>query len=230
MTISQAEILKIALRSGACAIRVALPGRVVAVKANGRVDVAIEQKVARPVADEQYTYDEVPRLLDVPVLWQSTQAAAIVMKLQAGDPGLVLFADHALGSWLTAGALVQPAVPDVHGASGAVFSPGLWPGAEGPEPVSDGLRLEVREGVRLDMTGVLAQFTAGGSAAFLALKADVDALQARFDTHEAKFLTHGHATAALGAPSVPIGPLPAVTLVVATPPATINGTTVLKSE
>lgn len=133
---TMAEILQIALQSGSCAIRVALPGRVVKVKSSGRVDVQVELRTARPVVDGQYEYDKLPPLLDVPVLWQSTQAAAIVMKLAPGDPGLVVFADHALGAWLTAGALVSPALPDPHGASGAVFSPGLWPGDEGPDPVT----------------------------------------------------------------------------------------------
>lgn len=225
-----AEILQIALQSGSCAIRVALPGRVVRAKPSGRVDVRIELRTARPVVDGQYEYQALPELLDVPVLWQSTQAASIVMKLQAGDPGLVVFADHALGAWLTAGALVSPALPDAHGASGAVFSPGLWPGDEGPEVVSDGLRLEVREGVRLDMAGDLAQFTAGGSAAFLALKADVDGLQDRVQALEDNFLRHGHATAATGPVSPPVPVPPDIVPIEGTTPATIEGTTVLKSE
>jgi hypothetical protein len=218
--ITPVEVLKIAVQSGACALRVALPGRVVRVKASGRVDVEIQLRVGRPVQDEKMQFDNPPQLLDVPVIWPSTQAAAIVMKLQPGDPGQVLFNDHALGAWLTAGDLVSPAVNEVHGYSGATFTPGLWPGDEGYEPVADGLRIEVREGARLDMAGDLAQFTAGGSAAFLALKADVDSVKAQVDNVQLKLNAHTHG----GFAPALVPPESSLTS------STVNGTTVLKSE
>lgn len=221
--ITTAEILRIALLKGACDIRVSLPGRVVRVKSTGRVDVKIQLKVGRPVQDERLQFDEMPELMDVPVVWPSTQAAAIVMRLQVGDPGLIVFADHALGAWLTAGDVVSPAVHEVHGLSGPTFYPGLWPGDEGPEHLTDvDARLEVRDGVRLDMTEDLAQFTAGGAAAFLALKEDVDSVKAQVDSLKVSYNTHTHAVAALGTSATP---LPQNTAT-----SSVTGTTVLKSE
>lgn len=228
--ITTAEILRIALLKGACDIRVSLPGRVVRVKSTGRVDVQIQSRVARPVPDEKLEFYELPELMDVPVVWPSTQAAAIVMRLQVGDPGWLSFADHALGAWLTAGDVVSPAVHEVHGLSGALFTPGLWPGDEGPEHLTNvDARFEVRDGVRLDMIGDVAQFTAGGAAAKLALKSDVDALQTRVTSLENKFLGHSHATAATGAPSPP-QPITPGGLIAPTTPATIVGTIALESE
>jgi hypothetical protein len=221
--VTMAEILQIAMRRASTSIRVALPGRVTRVKSTGRVDVRVELRVARPIPDETYAYDDVPELVDVPVLWQSTQAAAIVMKLQPGDAGLVIFADHQLGAWLTAGQTVNPVVPDAHGYSGAVFSPGLWPTPEAPEIVPDGLRVEVRDGVRLDMAGDLASFTAGGSAAFLALKSDVDSVKGQLDTLQTTYNAHTH-----GAPSG--GGTTTTPSATAAGSSTVNGTTVLKSE
>ena len=222
--ITTAEILRIALLKGACDIRVSLPGRVVRVKSTGRVDVKIQLRIARPVPDEKLEFYELPELMDVPVVWPSTQAAAIVMRLQVGDPGLIVFADHPLGAWLTAGDVVSPAVHEVHGLSGPTFYPGLWPGDEGPDSLTNvDARFEVRDGVRLDMTGDLAQFTAGGAAGFLALFADVQSLKTQVDSLKTTYNSHVHSVStAPGTTAIPTQQSSAT--------STINGTTVLKSE
>jgi hypothetical protein len=165
--VTMAEILQIAMRRASTSIRVALPGRVTRVKDTGRVDVRVELRVARPIPDETYAYDDVPELVDVPVLWQSTQAAAIVMKLAPGDAGLVIFADHQLGAWLTAGQTVNPVVPDAHGYSGAVFSPGLWPTPEAPAPVT---------GADIVVTGGDIRLGSASASDPVALKSDLQTL------------------------------------------------------
>lgn len=109
-------------------IRVALAGRVTRVdEVNRSVTVKVEQIPLRLDADGNATVRREPpsEIPDVPVMMSATARAETTLRLAPGDPGLLIFADYALGSWLDAGAPVPPVDSTPHGFSGAVFVPGL---------------------------------------------------------------------------------------------------------
>jgi hypothetical protein len=169
------EVLDLLRKRVMMELRVALPARINRVKANtGRVD--LEVQLLLPRVNPELAPDRVPILMDVPVLYPSSTACAIRFALAVGDPGLIVFTDHALGSWLLAGDVVAPAVVAPHGFSGAVFLPGLWPG--GPAGVtipSEGVVVEVREGEALEVVGNEVRAGRGASDA-LATQDNLDAV------------------------------------------------------
>jgi len=170
------EVLDLLRRRVMLELRVALPARVNRVKAaTGRVDV--ELQLLLPRVDPEAEPDRAPVLMDVPVLYPSSTTCAVRFALAAGDPGLIVFADHALGAWLLAGDVVGPAAMAPHGFSGAVFLPGLWPSNESLEIPSEGVVVEVRDGEALEVAG--SEVRAGrGASASLARTSELDTLKA----------------------------------------------------
>lgn len=214
------EVLDLLRRRILMELRVALPARVNRVKAaTGRVDLEIQ--LLLPRVNPEAEPDRAPVLMDVPVLYPSSTACAIRFALAVGDPGLIVFADHALGSWLLAGDVVAPAVVAPHGFSGAVFLPGLWPGSEGVTIPSEGVIVEVRDGEALEVIGNEVRAGRGASES-LATKADLERVRDEFLAH-----VHGAAGSPTTGPvqdfTPPDLPVPIVAI-------TVNGTDVTKGK
>jgi hypothetical protein len=169
------DTLRLALEVFSSGLRVSLPGRVTRVDAaRGRVSVRPELRAPRPGPDDLVEYDELPELLDVPVLLTGTAAVEVSVALEAGDPGLVVFADFPLGEWLRSGSLAAAPL-DAHGTSGAVFVPGLFPSGEGPALPAEGARIGMRGGTSMTISN--AEIRLGGpSASAAGLHSDMQAL------------------------------------------------------
>jgi hypothetical protein len=206
------EILKAVRDITAAGLRVSLPGRVTAVKPElGRVSVRPELRVARPGRDQGVSYQAMPELLDVPVVWPGTAAVELTFEVRPGDPGIVHFADFPLGAWLDAGALVSPVLPDAHGPGGAFFVPGLFPQDERPALPEAPLRVRMglRGGARVEVADGEVRVLDGGSAVSLATKADVQDVRDALNGHEHTYgLASGVGvtitpTSTEGGPSVP---------------------------
>lgn len=146
------EILYLLQRNLASALRVALPGRVTSVADDGRVGIQIG--VTLPGPDDAAPDDQIPELLGVPVAWPSTTAGAVSLRLAVGDPGLVVFTDVDLGTWLDGVSGASPPSAELHGPSGAVFIPGLAPDAQRPATTTaaDAV-IEARSGEALEIEG-----------------------------------------------------------------------------
>lgn len=64
-------------------------------------------------------------LLDVPVLFPRVGARGITWLLEAGDDGLIVFCDRAIGRWLDEGSTVYPEDTRIKHLSDAIFIPGI---------------------------------------------------------------------------------------------------------
>lgn len=189
------EILKIQHDQVLYGLRVCLPARVTRVKAEaGTVDVEVGMLL--PQVNPEDPPREVRELLDVPVAFPSSPTVEVAWAIQAGDPGLILVADHHLGNWLEVGRPIAPAVRSPHDLSNSVFLPGAVHPTSSRLPIpAEGVVVGVRDGEAIEIVGDEVRGGRGASEA-LATKADLEALIATFNAHTHVAPPGGGATAA----------------------------------
>lgn len=77
--------------------------------------------------DDPDVDDAMPVLMNVPVLFPRAGGVLLTLPVQAGDTMLVLVCERDIGRWRATGQRDRPDVPALHGLSGAVAIPGLYP-------------------------------------------------------------------------------------------------------
>lgn len=116
--------VEFALRQWAKGLNVCLPGHVVAYDAGTRratVQAAVDMLTNDHVAIEA------PLIPDVPVVWPATLRHAVVGRLVAGDPVLLVFSQRGLTGFKQSHARAMPDLDRLFSLSDAVALPGFGP-------------------------------------------------------------------------------------------------------
>lgn len=126
-------------------VHTSLPGAVQSYNAITRT-ADIEIQVKRVLEDEngEHIYESIGILTNVPVWCYRSAKCYVHIPLEAGDTGLILFSETAIGQWR---AVLGEAYPDDigrHTLSGAVFLPGLSKDADViADTLTGGIRMAV---------------------------------------------------------------------------------------
>lgn len=105
---NESDVFRAHARNIASNLRVALPGVVVSFNADAQtveVDLAIQDRV---ILNGNAQYMQIPRLLDVPVVFPRAGGFTLTMPVQKGDECLVVFADMCINAWWANGAVESP--------------------------------------------------------------------------------------------------------------------------
>lgn len=125
------QVIRDAVEQRLVEVRVSLPGRVQSYdQGKQEVDVILQAKRPVPKAGGGFVYEDLPVLPQVPVQFPRGGGFAITWPLAAGDAGLVVFTDWSLERWRATGQVSAPGDLRVHGMSGCIFIPGVFPNAE----------------------------------------------------------------------------------------------------
>jgi hypothetical protein len=200
-------------------VRVALPAVVTA------YDAAKQVAECRPVVREPFvgedgatTFEELPTVPDVPVLWPGGGGFHVHFPLDAGDHVLLVFSDVATGVWRASGEPSEPGDLRRHHLSSCFAVPGVRHDAQAlsDAPASGEAAIVAPGGgtVRVSKSGASGEFVALAALVQSAL----DSLQAAFDAHTHVVATTGTAAAQSGtaapvaSPVGPLGPVASSTL------------------
>lgn len=118
--VSQTELLESHAEAIGADIRVAIPGRII--KYNGDGTAQVEVLINQITQDDKPV--EIPVLSDVPVQMWAYGGFSITAEPQAGDEGLVHFADRCIDGWWQSGSKTVPMDSRMHDLSDAFFSLG----------------------------------------------------------------------------------------------------------
>lgn len=127
--ISLAEVVRLGVESRLDDVFVARPAKVTA------YDVVTNTVVAKPMvkrslyslSDRERSYEDLPEIPFVPVLWPRAGSMVLTLPLAVGDPVLLLFCDVSLAEWRESGELSEPADARRHSIGWPVALPGLFP-------------------------------------------------------------------------------------------------------
>lgn len=151
-------------------VRVALPGRIVSYDAASQL-ADVKPQIHRRFPDGHT--EELPILVDVPILWPRSGGASITLPVLAGDPVLLLFSDRSIEDWLSKGEEGPPEDPRKHHLTDALGIMGVMPVSETGD--GNGTDLLVKYGdstitiradgnVELDAAGNELHATAAGNS------------------------------------------------------------------
>lgn len=108
-------------------LRVSIPGIIEEfnpVTQTATIKVAIREHVRQPNLD--YTWTEIPLLLDVPVVFPRGGGYVMTFPIQKGDECLVVFSDMCIDAWFASGGVQNQIEKRRHDLSDAIAIPGLW--------------------------------------------------------------------------------------------------------
>lgn len=177
-------------------MNVAIPGRVT------EYDPTEQRATVQPLIDLGFRTEKDdrdcearPPVTEVPILFQGAGGMRITFPVQPGDLVLLIFSHASLDLWLANdGRQVDPGDDRTHHASDAIAIPGIAtfksaPGANGSAMVLEGSDIRLGSANANDP---------------VALKSDVDAIQAALDGHEHTYVPGtGTPTTTTSNPSVP---------------------------
>lgn len=127
--ISLAEVVRLGVDSRVDDIFIARPAKVTA------YDVVTNTVVAKPMVKRALyslssgdrSYEDLPEIPFVPVIWPRAGSMAVTLPLEVGDPVLLLFCDVSLAEWRESGELSEPADARRHSIGWPVAIPGFFP-------------------------------------------------------------------------------------------------------
>ncbi len=135
---SLAKVIGDAIQARLAALRVGLPAKVVS------YDAAAQRVSVKPLIQDRYvdlatgaeTSEDLPVIVDVPVLFPQGGGYRITFPLAVGDVGWLQFADRSLDVWLNRGGVVDPGDSRTHDPTPARRSRSTdrrsaWAGATG---------------------------------------------------------------------------------------------------
>lgn len=189
-----ADLLRAAIDRRQRQLHTALPGVVDSYDATTQtasVSLSVQLETA-----EGGTFERVPSLADVPVVWPGGAVGFFHGDLSAGDPVMCIFSEADFGGWLATGSVLPPDFQRRHGLNG-VAVPGL---RREPLPVTGG---------HVTIGGSELRLGSDTAANFVALANLVDAhlttIQAAYDAH-----VHPTGVGPSGTTAAPIGALASV--------------------
>ena len=113
------EFLNQRLEDMSSQIRVAMPGIVNSVDLQAQtvtVQLALQGKVS---GQNTSNWQDMPLLLDVPIVWPRAGGFALTLPVKAGDECLVVFGDRCIDSWWQSGGVQKPMDERTHDLSDA---------------------------------------------------------------------------------------------------------------
>lgn len=149
------DVIRLAMRSVALDLRVAMPCAISKVRGNQLVDV-------QPLLQAKYlakatatTLKPIPNVL---VSMPQGAGYSIKLPLAVGDTGFCLFCDRSLDAWAaSSGGVVDPGDGRLHDMMDAIFVPGLVPmGGQTTDTTSDLVLTNGAAEVRLEKSGRLS--------------------------------------------------------------------------
>lgn len=207
-----AEVMRAALDARLGDVHTAIPGKVTRYDASKcLVDAAPLIRAPQVGEDGETTYEPLPVVPNVPILFPGSGAVRLTWPVQVGDTVLLVFSEASLERWLQFGGEVDPEDPRRFALSDAFAIPGLVPFASA--------RAASTAAVVVDTDGKelrLGTDTAGEALALASKVAtELGKLRSAYDAHT-------HTIPALTSPNaVPVVPGPVVT----TPGVTLAGPT-----
>lgn len=118
--------MKYAVKEGACALRVALPGRVISF--NPEKQTAFIKPLIPEIRhndDDTYTTYELPTLYEVPVYFPGSFQDAMTWPLLEDSEGWLVFCDRSIDKWMQTGDIAEELDLRRHDISDAAFFPGV---------------------------------------------------------------------------------------------------------
>lgn len=217
---------------------VARPGKVTAYDpiTNTAVVKPMVKRALYSVDDDERSYEELPEIPFVPVIFPRAGAYAMTLPVGVGDTVLLVFCDVSLAEWRASGAVSEPVDARRHSIGWPVAIPGFFPDSSPMSPAvldlaarvagvvlgeHGGLgRIEITPttiklgAAALDFVALATPTQAGLAACMAAANAAVASAAAII----ASFNSHTHVCAAIGAPSAtPATPAAAAPAAGATP-------------
>lgn len=154
------EIIRIAIAGAMMKLRVHLPGKIVAIKGNQKVDV-------QPLLQTRYNTGQIvtlPVLQNVMVGMPMGQNYSIKLPIAVGDTGNILFCDRSLDIWSNSdGGITDPQDSRIHDMSDPVFIPGLVPFTQQTQDNTDDLVITNGEAQIKVQKGGTFEFTNGSN-------------------------------------------------------------------
>jgi hypothetical protein len=125
-----ADVLREVFESALSDLHTACPGKVIAYDAATQTATVEPQiKKALPLRAGGTVLETLPRIQSVPVLHFRSGTAYVHIPIAAGDFVLLVFCERDINEWRRLGTVVDPGDQRMHGLSGAVAIPGLFPSA-----------------------------------------------------------------------------------------------------
>ena len=201
------ELLRLVVAQGAANLHVSMPGRIETYdNATQKATVTPLLQTRTVALDGEEILDTLPKLQDVPVVFQRAGDFFMSFPLKKGDHVLLVFQDRSIDQWATtAGGVTDPVDFRTHDLSDAVAIPGLYPFEKAlSDALDDRLALGVDEGMQLRFESEEAEFFRDG---FNKLSVAIaEKLEALYTNVKAAFDSHNHATGV--GPSGPPMPQP----------------------
>lgn len=216
-----AEVISSAINYRLQDLHTAIPARVEAYHADTQtVDVQPVIKSVLVDPNGNSLVQEYPKIPSVPVAFPRAGGYFLSLPIAVGDTVLVIFCEHSIDVWRARGIDTTPGVTSLHGLSGAVAIPGVFPtNAPLSDAATNALVLGKDGGPQIKIDGTTIK--AGASASdFVAMSnkvlSEINALKLIFNTHVHPGVTTGGGS----------------TLVTATTmdPSTDVASTILKAE
>lgn len=131
------ELIRLGIEAHMAEVHVAMPAVVRAYdRAAGTVSVSLPVNAMVPDGSGNYVSDPYPALDDVPIEWPRCGKFSITFPLEAGDTGMLVCCERAIGAWRTTGKPGDCGDVGMHTLDGAVFRPGLSPDGTPPSTAS----------------------------------------------------------------------------------------------
>lgn len=128
--ITLAELIHMVIDSRLIDVHVSLPAKVESYDASTQT-VSVTPMINRMVPDgdtpPNYVSEKLPKLADVPVAQPRGGGFFAAFPLQAGDYGMLVFAERNMGTYRSTGNQSDPGDLTMHGLSGAYFVPAVAP-------------------------------------------------------------------------------------------------------
>lgn len=127
--VSLAETIQTGIEASISELNVARPGKVTAYDpiTNTAVVKPMVKNAIYSVEDDERSYEELPEIPFVPVIWPRAGSYVVTMPLSVGDTVLLVFCDASMAEWLETGTLGEPRDARRHSIGWPVAFPGLCP-------------------------------------------------------------------------------------------------------
>lgn len=119
------ESLRAMMEGAMTSVQTAMPGIVVTVHGNNTLDVQPAIKGSIRAQDNTASFNALPLLLNVPVMWQGGGGFTATFPIKPGDECLIVFGSRCIDTWFQSGGVQIPLDPRSHALSDAFALVGL---------------------------------------------------------------------------------------------------------
>jgi hypothetical protein len=131
---NEREVLDRVIGDHLSMLHTAFPAKVLAYDVAAQtldVQPVVMRELATDDAETPLTFEALPKMLSVPIMWPRGGGYALTFPLEPGDWVLVVCAEQSIQRWRqNAEAPTEPGLHDPHGLNGCVALPGWFPDAQ----------------------------------------------------------------------------------------------------